>query len=318
MYQVKHARRSVGIVLLAVALIFLLTMLLQTVMVTAIDLFAPHLMEDTVFLNVAGSLVMYAIAMPLTLLVFLRARPVMRPEKRRMTFADWIFTFSLCFSVSILFSVVGNVINTLFKTLLGQPPVNDLEAMTAAFPFWVNLLLLAVLAPIFEELFLRKLVIDRLLPYGELPAVLISGIAFGLVHGNFSQLFYAVGGGIIFGMVYVKTGKIRINITLHALLNFIGGVYTSLMQKALEGNALGGILKNLDPVFVGTLMSLVYYVILIATFSLAFAFILNSALQHRRLNLKKSCFTPWQWARIILFNLPVWLFAAVVALMFVM
>ena len=38
---------------------------------------------------------------------------------------------------------------------------------------------------------------DRLLGYGQKTAIIISGIMFGMAHGNFSQFFYAFGIGIL-------------------------------------------------------------------------------------------------------------------------
>ena len=60
--------------------------------------------------------------------------------------------------------------------------------------------------------------------YGEKLAVITSALMFGLFHGNLSQLFYAFALGLVFGYVYLKTGKLRYSIGLHMLINFIGSV----------------------------------------------------------------------------------------------
>lgn len=317
MLETKQAKKSIGTVMLAIAFIFLVTVVLQIMFVLVFAFVAPELLENDVFNTLSGSGIMYGIAMPLSLFIFQLGSPVMKPERRSISVVDWIVIFSVCFASTILLSVLGNAINEWFKTLLGQPPVNDIEEATRDLPFWCNLLVLAILAPIFEELFLRKLVIDRLLPYGELPAILLSGIAFGLVHGNFSQFFYAALTGIIFGFVYVKTGNIWINISLHALLNFIGGVYTTELQKLLDGQALGGPLAWIPPQFAATLMNLAYLAILGFTFAVAFASLLSAIIQKKKLNLKKSDFTPGQWVGILLRNVPLWIFLVCVAIMFV-
>ena len=132
--------------------------------------------------------------------------------------------------------------------------------MTVVSPLWCNLLFLVILAPVFEEIFLRKLIIDRLRPYGELAAILLSGIAFGLVHGNLHQLLYACASGILFGWIYVKTGNIVVNISLHATLNFIGGVYASEIEKLTRGNDWNGLLQN--PAALADVLNIVYAVLL--------------------------------------------------------
>ena len=44
------------------------------------------------------------------------------------------------------------------------------------------------------------------------------------LHPSHSQLFYAFALGLVFGYVYLKTGKLRYSIGLHMLINFIGSV----------------------------------------------------------------------------------------------
>ena len=85
-------------------------------------------------------------------------------------------------------------------------------------------LLLVILAPIIEEYIFRKILIDRMHSYGEKLAVVTSALMFGLFHGNLSQFFYAYALGLVFGYVYLKTGRLRYSICLHMLINLLGGV----------------------------------------------------------------------------------------------
>ena len=61
-------------------------------------------------------------------------------------------------------------------------------------------------------------------------AVLFSVMAFGLFHGNLSQFFYAFGAGLLFGSIYVRTGRLRYTVTLHILVNAIGSLVPLLLQ----------------------------------------------------------------------------------------
>ena len=70
------------------------------------------------------------------------------------------------------------------------------------------------------------------LPFGEKPAVILSGLAFGLIHGNLTQFFYAFGLGIAFGYIFVKTGKVKYPIILHMIINFLGSVVSVLVLNA--------------------------------------------------------------------------------------
>ena len=81
-----------------------------------------------------------------------------------------------------------------------------------------------ILAPLVEELVFRKLLCDRMRRYGDKIAVLVSGIAFGLYHGNLYQFFYAAAIGIFFAFLYCRTGRVSYTILLHMLVNFVGSV----------------------------------------------------------------------------------------------
>ena len=87
-----------------------------------------------------------------------------------------------------------------------------------------KVLFMVILAPVIEEYIFRKQLIDRMHIYGEKLAVVTSALMFGLFHGNLSQFFYAFALGLVFGYVYLKTGKLRYSIGLHILINLIGSV----------------------------------------------------------------------------------------------
>ncbi|MCL2539734.1 MAG: CPBP family intramembrane metalloprotease, partial [Oscillospiraceae bacterium] len=76
----------------------------------------------------------------------------------------------------------------------------------------------------------RRLLMDALRPFGDVVAILYSGIAFGLLHMNFQQLFYAAGVGLIFGYVMVKTNNIWYCIGLHAALNTTSAIILPFMD----------------------------------------------------------------------------------------
>lgn len=57
---------------------------------------------------------------------------------------------------------------------------------------------------------------------------------FGAFHLNLYQFFYAFFLGAVFGYIYVKTGRLRYTIALHATVNFLGGVAVpALLRKIL-------------------------------------------------------------------------------------
>ena len=65
----------------------------------------------------------------------------------------------------------------------------------------------------------RKFMLNKLTPYGDKIAMIITGIAFGLYHCNFEQDFYGPPVGIVLGYVALKTGGIKYTIILHMFIN---------------------------------------------------------------------------------------------------
>ena len=97
---------------------------------------------------------------------------------------------------------------------------------------WIYSVSAVILAPIVEELFFRKLLISRMERHGEKAAILLSGLIFGIFHGNFSQFFYAFALGIVLGYIYIRTRKIGITIAIHMLVNLLGGVLSPLAVQS--------------------------------------------------------------------------------------
>lgn len=82
------------------------------------------------------------------------------------------------------------------------------------------LLVACVLAPISEELVFRaglfRYVRQKL---GRTPALLVSGLCFGLLHGSWAGSVPLAVLGMILALVYEATGSIRVPILVHALFN---------------------------------------------------------------------------------------------------
>ena len=98
------------------------------------------------------------------------------PQKKKTHPLMWICFASLCFLAYYLSNFVGQFVNTWIYNFFEIEVRNDIGEMSYITPFGANFLFLGILAPVFEELFYRKAIIDRLRRYGDLPAILISGV----------------------------------------------------------------------------------------------------------------------------------------------
>ena len=118
-----------------------------------------------------------------------------------------------------LFDKLVNLVG--YKTTTDWPlPINN------GWWFVVNLLGLAILPAIFEELLFRGIILNGLKQYGKWTAILGSAGLFALLHGNIGQLIYPFMLGIILGYIVYKTGNVLYSIIIHLINNTFSVVYT--------------------------------------------------------------------------------------------
>ena len=216
---------------------FLLALLLQA--------FAPWIFSYEVASYALSFVPLYGAAVPVFYLI-LRGLPAIRPLATPMRTRDWFG--GLCMSVAAM--LVGNYVSQILisglDVLLRRSLENPVESMTVGMPWWLNLVFVGILAPILEELVFRKLLCRHLLPLGEGYAIVLSAVIFGLAHGNFFQFLYAFAMGLIFALVYVKTGKIIYSILYHAVINILGGVFAPWLTEQLRLEELTAVLEQIS------------------------------------------------------------------------
>ncbi|MBE6589775.1 MAG: CPBP family intramembrane metalloprotease [Ruminococcaceae bacterium] len=316
--SVARERLQLASVCLGVAFIFLASSILQGIVHSVILWNFPSIASADWYRWVIGSLPMYLFAMPLSLMIFRlgRVHPIARRE--RVSVPVFLALLAVCFGLTYAGQIFGDLINAIIGAVTGEVPENNLESMTMSAPLWANLLFVGILAPLMEELFYRKLVIDRLRRYGDLFAILASGVLFGLIHGNFHQFFYAAAIGCLFGYIYVRTGRIGYTVALHMGINLVGGVYTTEMLRLLDTELLAS-----DPISalaaspVGAVMYLAYMgFLLLASLGAVVAAVLLVIFWRRPLEGASVRMHARDWLRAALLNPGIWLLCLVIFMLF--
>ncbi len=95
--------------------------------------------------------------------------------------------------------------------LLGDKPI----------PLWGAWLLIAVTPAVCEETFFRGLVLGGFRRLGKWPAILATGLLFGLAHASIYRLLPTVVLGVLLGFVVWRTRSIAASMIVHALNNGI-------------------------------------------------------------------------------------------------
>lgn len=88
----------------------------------------------------------------------------------------------------------------------------------------LGLVALVIAAPVTEELVFRGFVFRRMIDRGVSVAltVVLTGIAFGLVHGNAAQIFYALPMGLWLGYFRARYDNLWLCVIMHICANYAG------------------------------------------------------------------------------------------------
>ena len=171
------------------------------------------------------------------LLLLLKKLPKGETEKEKLGAGGFLQCLFVCYFLAL----IGMLIGTVVSFAIGASEVNiaDVIVGSSVLP---RVLYVGILAPIFEELIFRKLLIDHLLPRGKFFAIFVSALSFGLFHGNFNQFFFATFLGLVFGYVYVKTGKIYYSMGFHFIINMTTTAVVTLITSKYDLNSSEGIM----------------------------------------------------------------------------
>lgn len=216
----------------ALASAIVLWLILSAVMIAVGTIISPDLAENMMFSTLAGTLPLYVVCTPLVFLIVADV-PIVKQEKKKLSLSHFFILFLMAQGLMWAGNFIGERLMGIMGELTGIDFYNQLND-TVQLPIWFIAILTGILAPIFEELIFRKLLLDRMMPHGELCAILFNGVLFGLFHGNFYQFFYAASLGMLLSFVYIKTGRIRHCMLLHIAINFMGGIIPAILLQRID------------------------------------------------------------------------------------
>lgn len=203
---------------------------------------APELLKSDAVLLAIDGISKYVIAFPIA---YFLIKPIQSsiPSNRKLSIKELIKGLS----ITSLLMYVGQYISlilmdTVQTNFVGQQ-ATDTSADIAnllSVDRLVVLLALNILAPIIEGLLFRKLLVDRLRPYGEKIAVFFSALLFALSCGDLYSFFTAFFVGAALSYIYVKTGKLIYTVVIHM---FISVFFNTLSVYLLSLIDLEQILK---------------------------------------------------------------------------
>ena len=175
----------------------------------------------------------YFIAFPIMMLTLIGTDKAKDKEKKSLPLSELFIMLLIGEALMYAGSLIGNIFNEFIGGITGKLPENSVATMISEIPDWLIFTAVVVIGPIVEELIFRKVLIDRLSVYGDKMAIIFSSVAFGLMHYNFYQFFYAALLGALLGYVYTSTRKIKYSIYIHMIVNFMGSFVALKVQEAM-------------------------------------------------------------------------------------
>ncbi len=170
----------------------------------------------------------------LVLKLLLKNVPACKIEKRPLKAGHLLLLIMMMYGLTQVGSMMGLPIHMALTsfTIDDEQSLGDLQGLMLGSGVIVRIITVGILPAIFEELLFRKFLIDRTIRYGEFISCAMSGIMFGLWHGNFQQFFFAFFVGVLFSFVYIRTGNIIYTMIMHASMNLVTTTVT--MQLLAE------------------------------------------------------------------------------------
>ncbi len=174
-------------------------------------------------------LVFFGIVFPLAALL-LRRLPVAAPEKGKISARHFFAFLPILYLCSYVGSQLSQWLIALLADAFGLQMGSALGTLLLTHPL-VMVFILLLAAPLCEEWFFRKLLLDRACIYGEKLAIFVSALLFACYHTSVYQFFYAFFVGLILGYLYLRTGKLWVTVLMHAVFNLLCSILPYVMLR---------------------------------------------------------------------------------------
>lgn len=178
-------------------------------------------------------------------------------EKKKVEVSHFAMIMEAMLIFTLLAMVNSILLMGLEKVGISFPP-QQLEPVGNTVTFVLYFSFSAIIPAIFEELFLRGIVLNLLLPNGRKFAVIVSALIFTLMHTQVQSFISVFGAGVVLACIYLHTGSIYTAMALH----FVNNAYSFLMmymQQRVNGISSTGFAAFVMAfILVGGVMSTVW------------------------------------------------------------
>lgn len=143
-------------------------------------------------------------------------------------------TALLCVVLYICLTPVLNFLNYLSMLYSDNRIASVMGDITQEVPFAAGILCIAIIPAFCEELTYRGVFYGTYRQGSSIGAVILSGLTFGMMHGNLNQFTYAMVLGMCFALIVEATDSIWSTMIIHCLVNAFSTTILYLLPKLLE------------------------------------------------------------------------------------
>ena len=236
--NVKSVFSRVG---LAAAVLGVVVNLVQMIIITIFNVVNPAFESNGWFRYLLIAVSFYLIGFPICCLILKSIPDGPKREEENLTFGGFIKFFLISYFIMVLLNLFTMGFLWIVGNFKGSDVVNPLENVISNSSVLATIIFAGILSPIIEEVLFRGVMLNKLRTYGDKIAIITTALLFGLFHENFSQFFYAVGLGMIFAYVTLKTGTIKYSIGIHIMINMMGSVIGTQVLNSTIATMIFGI-----------------------------------------------------------------------------
>ena len=209
----------------AVNIVFLISILITVVVAfLPLDFLTGYPALQLIFSQVI-------LALPSAVYMILHRLPYAETVRfKKLRFSDMLW----CILFGILIQPLLTLLNALSMVFSTNITSTFMLELSGSVPFLGALFLMALVPCVLEETVYRGVFYNEYSKVNPWKAALLSGLLFGLMHGNINQFCYAAVMGILFALLIEATGSILSTMLIHFWINASSVVMIYLYPKLYE------------------------------------------------------------------------------------
>ena len=217
----KREYSKIGFVLGISVLIFVLLQLGLTYILQIFNLPIYNLFNGKISItniNTIIQIISFVISLVIPALIVF-AYTEKSKEKKKVNIKSCIKYILICLPIVLGVQIVVGILLEklgLNYDILDKVNIYDDKSVLGKILMFVEV---ALLPAIFEELYVRKAILNFTKKYGTVFAIISSSLLFSVIHFNLSQMLFAFIMGIILSIITLKSGSIIPSFTIHLLNN---------------------------------------------------------------------------------------------------